>query len=59
MGTHKRKEVPDEQWANRMCLKCHTDFLSTWIGNRICVKCKTHEDYKYDNETYKLDTGRN
>ncbi len=35
---HERKQ--------RWCLKCHTLFMSDWLGERICPHCKTKGDWR-------------
>jgi len=31
---------------NRNCLKCHRDFMSTWMGNRICPVCRDSSEWR-------------
>jgi len=33
--------VTEEVRKERLCLMCHSDFMSGWSGERICPRCRS------------------
>ena len=42
------KPKPDRVYEpkKRSCLKCQTQFMSSWPGERICPQCKTTSEWR-------------
>ena len=36
--------MPVTQEKDRPCLKCRSEFLSSWPGNRVCGRCRQNNE---------------